>query len=314
MPVRSRHSPSFSRARVQRASSGPRGARRASVVAAASHVATGPVATRRAVEAILRQGPRPPRHPIALDRALRLVDSWLWSTVRVADFQTPDELVQNHLPLVRAIAHQTCRELGMGLGMVDDLESAGREGLVDASRRYDPARGIAFATFAQHRIRGSMFDALRRETTLPRRAFDRLRALSASLSLNEACLEDLAAQPLPGVTSADLDAKLAEHLANLATAIATGLLAEPTIEEGRPSAVSPTPSPEEELERAQARVLLEQAVQALPDDERALVEGHYFRGRRFDAVAQDLGLSKSWASRLHTRAIGRLTARLSAAR
>ena len=34
--------------------------------------------------------------------------------------------------------------------------------------------------------------------------------------------------------------------------------------------------------------------------------------RRFDEVAADLGLSKSWASRLHAKAIGRLAKRLKA--
>ena len=41
-----------------------------------------------------------------------------------------------------------------------------------------------------------------------------------------------------------------------------------------------------------------------------LIRRHYLEGERFDQVAAELGLSKSWASRLHTRAIGRLTKRL----
>jgi len=41
-----------------------------------------------------------------------------------------------------------------------------------------------------------------------------------------------------------------------------------------------------------------------------LIRRHYLEGERFDHVAAELGLSKSWASRLHTRAIGRLTKRL----
>jgi RNA polymerase sigma factor for flagellar operon FliA len=40
------------------------------------------------------------------------------------------------------------------------------------------------------------------------------------------------------------------------------------------------------------------------------VREHYIEGQRFDLVAERLGLSKSWASRLHRRAIERLTKRL----
>jgi DNA-directed RNA polymerase specialized sigma24 family protein len=51
-------------------------------------------------------------------------------------------------------------------------------------------------------------------------------------------------------------------------------------------------------------------VQELPRRERLLVIGHYFHERRFDRVAEELGISKSWASRLHRRALRRLHRRL----
>ena len=44
-------------------------------------------------------------------------------------------------------------------------------------------------------------------------------------------------------------------------------------------------------------------MEALPARERALIERHYFGGEPFDEIAKDLGISKSWASRLHTQAI-----------
>jgi len=37
-----------------------------------------------------------------------------------------------------------------------------------------------------------------------------------------------------------------------------------------------------------------------------LVRGFYFEGRSIDAMARDLGISKSWASRLHRSALGEL--------
>ena len=41
------------------------------------------------------------------------------------------------------------------------------------------------------------------------------------------------------------------------------------------------------------------------------MQGHYIDGRNFDELAAELGLSKSWASRMHTRALGRLREALS---
>jgi RNA polymerase sigma factor for flagellar operon FliA len=69
-------------------------------------------------------------------------------------------------------------------------------------------------------------------------------------------------------------------------------------------------SPEESASRAELAQAVRRAVQELPERERALVERHYFDGERFDRIAQDLGISKSWASRLHAQAIGRLSEQL----
>jgi RNA polymerase sigma factor for flagellar operon FliA len=55
---------------------------------------------------------------------------------------------------------------------------------------------------------------------------------------------------------------------------------------------------------------VEAAIEDLPEDEATLIRRHYFNGERFDHVAGELGLSKSWASRLHTRAVRRLSKRL----
>ncbi len=45
------------------------------------------------------------------------------------------------------------------------------------------------------------------------------------------------------------------------------------------------------------------AVEGRPEAERHLLVRHYFEGVSFDEAAKEIGLSKSWASRLHARAI-----------
>ena len=56
------------------------------------------------------------------------------------------------------------------------------------------------------------------------------------------------------------------------------------------------------------------AIAQLPDNEAQLVRRHYIDGESFEQVADELGLSKSWASRLHARAISRLSKRLRSSR
>ena len=52
------------------------------------------------------------------------------------------------------------------------------------------------------------------------------------------------------------------------------------------------------------------ALSLLPPRQRAIVERHYFGGERFDEIAESLGVSKSWASRLHAQAMAALAERL----
>jgi RNA polymerase sigma factor for flagellar operon FliA len=71
-------------------------------------------------------------------------------------------------------------------------------------------------------------------------------------------------------------------------------------------------SPEDLLCDAEMLARVRAAVAQLPDQERHMVERHYFEGERLDQAAAALGLSKSWGSRLHARAIQLITQSLQA--
>ncbi len=217
---------------------------------------------------------------------------------------------KEHLPLVDIITRQFLRTMGRHAAF-DDLQSFGREGLLDAARRFDPARGVPFRSYANYRIRGAIVDGLRTLAHLPRRVHERLAAESAAAQYSEGAVEDLEATRRAMPTSESAESALSEHLAGMATAMALGIVATP----GRPgtdeltSGAAP-PNPEHALARAQLLELVKGAIAELPEQEATLVRRHYLEGDRFDHVAAELGLSKSWASRLHTRAIGRLGQRL----
>jgi RNA polymerase sigma factor for flagellar operon FliA len=214
---------------------------------------------------------------------------------------------ESAIDLVDAIAWKISRELGASLD-IDELKNFGREGLLDAARRFDPSRGVPFRGYASFRVRGAILDGVRSISRLPRRTHERLKALGAAQLVSEGAAEDVFAPAPPGVTPADAESALAEHLAAMATAMAVGLLSGTAFgDEGDRVPVAPQPGPEEALGRAELMAVVEKAIRELPDNEAELVRRHYLEGERFDHVAKDLGLSKSWASRLHTRAIRRLS-------
>jgi RNA polymerase sigma factor for flagellar operon FliA len=55
----------------------------------------------------------------------------------------------------------------------DDLTSAGMLGLLQALRSFDPDRGVSFLTFVRFRVRGAIFDELRRAHPMGRAALRR---------------------------------------------------------------------------------------------------------------------------------------------
>lgn len=210
--------------------------------------------------------------------------------------------VKEELSLVDMLARQIRRQLGGGVEY-DDLASAGREGLLSAARSFDPSHGVPFRRWANLRIKGPMYDALRAQSSLPRRVYERLRTLEAGDRVTETAAEEMGTVPAPAESA---DEKLTSYLAGIATAMAIGLLAETTgpspedAKDGHESA-------EESLARAQMLSKIREAVDRRPDAERTLLVRHYFDGVTFEEAAKELGLSKSWASRLHTRAIEGVT-------
>lgn len=212
--------------------------------------------------------------------------------------------------LVDAQARKVARTLGSHVEL-DELRSYGREGLLLAARRYDASYGVPFRSYAAHRVRGAIIDGVRRSSPLPRRIQNSLQMMAAANTYSEHVAPEVFGPTPPGEQPLDARKVLDDHLTRMATAMAMGLVGRAAVgDDGELVSVSPDRSPEEEVEAEQLRALIHQHVAELPEDEAELVRRHYFHGERFDQVAEELGLSKSWASRLHARAIGRLTKRL----
>jgi RNA polymerase sigma factor for flagellar operon FliA len=202
-----------------------------------------------------------------------------------------NDLVSVGLPVVVKVAKRLARRLG-GRVEVDDLTAIGNLALVDAARTFDASRA-SFAAYVGWRAKYAILDVLRRDTG-SRGAASRARAIMASERLSEAQAE--VPEPEGPTTVEEDQAALASLLQEQAAALALGLLSAPA----DPGMVD---SPEEVVHRAELASAVKGAVGTLPDRERALIERHYLQDEDFDDIAADLGISKSWASRLHEKAI-----------
>lgn len=214
------------------------------------------------------------------------------------------------LPIVDIVARQLRSQLG-GKVMLDELVSFGREGLLGAARSFDPTLGVPFRRWANYRVRGAMLDGVRKTSMLPRSVYSRLRAIEGAHHASEGAAEEGSAR-VPG-SAAEADERLGAYLAGIATAVALGLLATPA-DPSTGESLDQGASADEVLARAETLAEVRQALATLPEQERHLIQRHYFDDVRLDEAAGELGLSKSWGSRLHTRAIESIARQLKRAK
>jgi RNA polymerase sigma factor FliA len=213
-----------------------------------------------------------------------------------------ERLVRDGLPILELVARRIERRL-RGRIRLDDLQAIGRAALVDIARTYDPNRS-RFATYCALKLKWAIYDGVRRETH-GRTAAVRARALRASelYGHGAASVPIPAEDGMPPSMEAYQD-RLSTLLAGHAAALAVGLVTARADIERAPDF---TGNPEELAAEAEFSREVKRLIGKLPERERALVERHYYGGERFDEIAKDLGISKSWASRLHAQALDRLS-------
>jgi RNA polymerase sigma factor for flagellar operon FliA len=203
-----------------------------------------------------------------------------------------DELILAHLPLVRHTLSRLVAHLPPGLD-VENLESAGTLGLVEAAARFDPERGVKFETFAAWRIRGAVFDELRRNCPLPQHLLERVAKVRQAY------------KDLPPPVSLEALAKATEmtveEVTDCVTAMRlTRILSWDNVAESRHAQ---TPRPEEVAELEDQKHLLSEAIARLPERERLVVTLYYMEDLRLKEIGRVLQLSESRVSRLLNAAL-----------
>ena len=206
-------------------------------------------------------------------------------------------LIETHLPLVRAVAR---RYAGRGVEL-DDLVQAGSVGLVKASRRFDPARGIAFAAFAAPTIEGEIRHHLR-DRAGPIRVPRDLQALAARLRRDEPALASSLGRP---PSTAELAARLEVSVEQVQQVRALTQLRTVVPPENGATASDAAAAPEEQ---AAVRLLLTEQLRRLDERERQVVYLRFHRDLSERQIAREVGISQAQVSRLLARALDKLRA------
>lgn len=191
-----------------------------------------------------------------------------------------------------------------------DLTQAGVLGLLDAADKFDRAKGVRFATYAELRIRGAILDSLRGLDWVPRSLRRQRRELQSASSVLEARLgrepsdEELASAV--EVSPAELRA-MRERVRR--AEIASG--GAESFDRVVALTIDPSsPDPQELLERREIEGLLARAIEKLPARERLVVALYYHEELTMKEVGRVLGVNESRVSQIHSKAVAKLRLRL----
>jgi RNA polymerase sigma-B factor len=214
-----------------------------------------------------------------------------------------EDLVREYLPLVNYLA----RRMSQRNDLMPDVLQVGSIGLLNAIDRFDPNRGVEFATFAVPTITGEIRRHFRDTgwcLHVPRRA----QELQTAIRETEADLsQELGRSPTLDEVAIRLDVAPervieAKEVAQARTAISTD--ASPA-DDDAPEPL-PVVSYEEGFDRVEARAILRPALAKLADREQEILMLRFVGGRTQAEIARIVGVSQMQVSRLITRSLGEL--------
>jgi RNA polymerase sigma factor for flagellar operon FliA len=211
--------------------------------------------------------------------------------------------------MVRSLALSIHRKLPPQYEL-DDLISYGQVGLAEAAREFDPDRGSQFSTFAYYRIRGSIYDGVSKMTWFGRAARQKVRCEQRA---NEILQVDADENAKPENRTLDEDACWFRDLSRTLAVVYMASFG-PTGENNEENAfVDPNSLPQQSVIDDETVHRLHERIAALPAEESKFIRAMYFEGQTIQQAGELIGISKSWACRLHQKILKRLAHSLQSA-
>jgi RNA polymerase sigma factor FliA len=224
-----------------------------------------------------------------------------------------ERMMLEQMPAVRWIARRIHERLPQHVDL-DDLVSAGTLGLLDAMKKYDPARKVQFRSYAQFRIRGAILDSLRTLDWSPRDLRRKGRAVEETIRRLTAQYGRAPSEPEiareMGLVLEDYQQLLGEL-----KGLEIGTLHAERSEDSGEEELAYIPSREEDdplfrCLRGEMQERLAGAIDQLPERERLVVTLYYYEEMTMKEIGLVLGVVESRVSQIHSSAVVHLRARL----
>ncbi|OGP15430.1 MAG: hypothetical protein A3F89_02730 [Deltaproteobacteria bacterium RIFCSPLOWO2_12_FULL_50_11] len=212
--------------------------------------------------------------------------------------QQRNAIVEQYMPYATSIAGRVMQSLSSAVDY-DDVLCNARLGLLESARRFDPTLNVDFKTFAYYRIKGAIYDGLRKTGWVPRSLYAKIKFEQATNEYLQYMSEKSGGKEA-GFRGDEEISELYDTVNSLASIYVISIDA---TEGGMDVADTHAVDSEQSAEFQQIKKHMKEAIELLPDKERKLIKMYYFQNRTLEEAGEDLGLSKSWTSRLHARAL-----------
>ena len=214
-----------------------------------------------------------------------------------------EELVMAHLGLVKRVALHLKARIPAFMEL-DELVQVGMIGLLEASRAFDPTKGIEFENFAHSRVRGAMLDEVRRLSFLPRSAV-------AFNKEHNTTVHALAAELGRAPTQAEIAEYMGKDLEEFhkergkAKRFETYSM-EVVTEEVMTIADDVSQQPDVIVEEAEFMDAVTDAISQLPEREQLVMQLYYVEEFNLKEIGETLGVSESRVSQILSSVVKKL--------
>ncbi|MCL2101476.1 MAG: FliA/WhiG family RNA polymerase sigma factor [Fibromonadales bacterium] len=228
-----------------------------------------------------------------------------------------NKLLAEYTPLVR----YTAQRMAVGLPksvQLSDLVGTGVLGLIKAVESFDTERDVKFETYATHKIRGSILDALREQDWVPRLVRQKAKMVKHAYAELE---REIGRTPYDNEVAEHLNLKLVEFeelLSEVAPTTIVSLNEIITNNYGESSDISlidtlednEAENPLERLGLEETKKVLAEALLALPENERQVIALYHYEEMTLKEIGAAMGLTEGRVSQIHSKAMLKLKAKL----